>query len=61
MRRRREEKFFPKKKKKFLPLARQLDGVPLHVPDPGHQAVVLLGERVLQRVAALVEERLDLF
>jgi len=42
------------------PLARQLDRVPLHVPDPGDQAVVLLREGVLQGVAALVEERLDL-
>ena len=44
----------------FLPLARQLYRVPLDVPDPGDEAVVLLGEGVLQGVAALVEERFDL-
>ena len=60
-RRKKQENLEKKKPLSFVPLARQLDRVPLHVPDPGDQAVVLLGERVLQRVAALVEERLDLF
>mmetsp|Transcript_6694 Transcript_6694/g.16117 ORF Transcript_6694/g.16117 Transcript_6694/m.16117 type:complete len:507 (+) Transcript_6694:437-1957(+) len=38
----------------------ELDRVPLHAPDAAHQALLDVGEHVLERMAALVEERLDL-
>ena len=41
-------------------LAGQLDRVPLHAADAGHQALALLGQHVLQRVPRLVEQRLNL-
>ncbi len=41
-------------------LAGQLDRVPLDAAYAGHQPVRLLRQHVLQRVAELVEERLNL-
>ena len=41
-------------------LAGQLDGVPLHAPNARHQALLLLRQHVLRRVAKLVEQGLDL-
>mmetsp|Transcript_32916 Transcript_32916/g.72706 ORF Transcript_32916/g.72706 Transcript_32916/m.72706 type:complete len:347 (-) Transcript_32916:991-2031(-) len=41
-------------------LGGQLHGVPLNAPDTGHHALLHLSQHVLQGVAKLVEQRLDL-
>ena len=44
----------------FHELTWKLDRIPLHPVYPTHQAALLRGEHVLQGVAKLVEEGLDL-